>query len=157
MYVPSQQLRADLSRWEGESLTVYPDSRGLATQGIGRHHGVSFGDPPITPEIEAQWLTEDIQGGYQAALALIPGLDALDVVRKEALIALAFNLGQETLSEFGPFLGHVNASRWSEAAFHLLTNTRGRLTPYLLQTGARAVETALRIATGEVLKEFRCN
>jgi GH24 family phage-related lysozyme (muramidase) len=154
-YVPSSQCLADKRRWEGSSLVVYADSRGLATQGIGRHHGVSFGDPPITAETEARWLGEDLQGAYAAAGRLFSGLAALDAARLDAVVDLCFNLGEEKLSVFQPFIKAVNAKQWSEASFHLLTNTSGHLTPYLTQVGARAIEVALRIATGEVPAEFK--
>jgi GH24 family phage-related lysozyme (muramidase) len=154
-YVPSQQCIADKRRWEGSSLSVYADSRGLPTQGIGRHHGVSFGDPDIDKATEERWLQEDIQGAYAAAGRLFFGLASLDDVRVDALVDLAFNMGENKLSVFQPFIKAVNTKQWSEAAFHILTNTSGHLTPYLLQTGTRAVEVALRIATGEILQEFK--
>ena len=152
--MPSAQVDRDGSRWEGDRLSVYADSQGLPTQGRGRHTGVHFGDPDITQETLELWFIQDWQTAYEGARTLFPGIDTLDVVRREALCWLAFNMGVETLSEFGPFIAHVNAKNWDEAAYHLLTNTAGHLTPYLLQTGARAVETALRIATGDILSEF---
>ena len=155
MFTPSEQLAEDMVRHEGLRLSVYADSRGLATQGIGRHSGVSFGDPDIDEQTAYRWLAEDLQTAYAGALSLVPGLNALDVVRREALVALTFNMGEQTLAQFVPFLEHVNAERWSDAHYHLLTNLHQHLTPYLLQTGSRAVETAGRIATGEVIQEFR--
>ena len=152
---PSAQAIADGIRWEGQSLTVYPDSRGFPTQGIGRHHGVAFGDPPIDAATQAQWFEQDWDTAYAAAAWLFGGLDNIDTVRAEALCWLVFNMGEGTLSQFVPFIDHVKSRRWSEAAYHLLTNLSGHLTPYLQQTGARAVETALRIATGTILEEFR--
>jgi len=156
MYVPSQQMGADMRRWEGSSLKVYGDSRNppLPTQGVGRHHGVNWGDPDITPDTEALWLAEDLQTGYSDALTLFPNLDGFDLVRKEALISVAFNMGLEKLSQFVPFIEHVNAEEWDEAAYHLMVNMKHHLTPYLLEVGARAEETALRICSGNILGEF---
>jgi GH24 family phage-related lysozyme (muramidase) len=154
-YTASAQMLADMKRWEGSSLIVYTDSRGLPTQGIGRHEGVNFNDPPITADTEALWLTEDLQSAYQGAARLFVSLDQLDGVRRDALVALAFNMGPTTLSMFVPFIGHINYCEWDEASYHLLTNMSGHLTPYLNQVGARAAETALRIATGNILKEYR--
>jgi GH24 family phage-related lysozyme (muramidase) len=154
MFTPSAQLHADMRRWEGESLIAYRDSLGFWTQGVGRHHGITASSPSITSDIESQWLVEDIQTGYYDGLDLVPNMDSFDLVRKEALIALAFNMGKDTLSQFVPFLRYLQQRNWDEAAFHLLTNLSHRLTPYLIQTKARAVETALRICSGEVLEEF---
>jgi GH24 family phage-related lysozyme (muramidase) len=155
MFVPSVQLAHDMMRHEGYSASVYADSRGLATQGIGRHHGVKFGDPDIDEQTAFRWLAEDMQAAYSGAIALVASLDTVDLVRREAIVELVFNMGADTLAQFKPLLKHVAANEWSAAAFHLLTNTSGHLTPYTLQTGARAAETALRIATGEVLEEFQ--
>lgn len=150
---PSAQAIADGIRWEGQSLTVYPDSRRLPTQGIGRHHGVHVGDPPITTDTQALWFAQDWQAAEDDALMLFPDLLVLDAVRYEALVWLVFNMGEQTLSEFVPFIAHVHAREWSEAAFHLVTNMHMHFTPYVTEVGARAAETALRIATGTLLKE----
>jgi GH24 family phage-related lysozyme (muramidase) len=153
---PTAQNIADGLRWEGERLQVYTDSLGYYTQGIGRHVGVTRGDPDITREISRNWFAQDWDRARQQAREMFEGFDLLlEDVRADALTWLVFNMGAAMLAEFVPFIRYVNARKWREAAFHLLTNTSGHLTPYTLQTGARAVETALRIATGEVLEEFR--
>jgi len=148
-------MHADMRRREGESMKVYADSKGLATQGIGRHHGVKFGDPDITPAISALWLADDLQQGDMDALQLFPSLNALDAVRRDVCVDLAFNMGLNTLEQFVPFIDAVNAGDWPTAHLHLLTNTHQHLTPYLTQVGVRAVDNAGRIATGIVPKEFR--
>lgn len=152
---PSNQAIADGIRWEGESLVVYADSRGLPTQGIGRHHGIAFGDPPIDANTQALWFAHDWFDAQTQGLSLFPALLSLDQVRQEALTWLVFNMGLAKLAEFVPFIAHVQSNEWTEAAFHLLTNTHGHLTPYTNETGARAIETALRIATGTILEEHR--
>jgi GH24 family phage-related lysozyme (muramidase) len=155
MYVPSAQMNADMPRYEGKSLSVYADSRGNPTQGIGQHDGVNFGDPDITEVQMYANLAGRLQVAYSDALGLFPGLDSFDLVRKEALIQIAFNMGFSTLSTFRPFIDRVNAEEWDEAAYHILTNLHHHLTGYLLQTGVRAAETALRICSGNVLEEFK--
>jgi GH24 family phage-related lysozyme (muramidase) len=152
--MPTAQAIADGKRWEGDSLVVYPDSRGLPTQGRGRHTGVHFGDAPITRETLELWFAQDWATHYAGARSLFPGIATLGVVRQEALTWLVFNMGEATLALFVPFIEHVNAGEWDEAAYHLQTNLSGHITPYETQVGARAVETALRIATGNVLREF---
>lgn len=155
MYIPSPQMEADTKRREGFSLSVYKDSRGLATQGYGQHTGVNFGDPDIDETTAEKWLANSLQGAYAGALSLFPELDTLDLIRKETLIDLVYNMGEETLSQFTPFIAAVNNQDWIEAPWHLMTNLHGHLTPYLVETGARAVDNALRLCTGEVLREFR--
>jgi GH24 family phage-related lysozyme (muramidase) len=154
-YSPSAQMYVDMRRREGSSLKVYEDSKGLPTIGIGRHHGVKFGDPDITPAIEQLWLRDDLQQGYMDALQLFPELNELDVVRRESLIDLAFNMGIGTLEQFIPFIDAVNKRNWPSAYLHLLTNMRQHLTPYLTQTGIRAVDVAGRIRDGLIPDEFK--
>jgi hypothetical protein len=116
---------------------------------------VNFGDAPITDAIASLWFAQDWQDGYATAHGMFPAIDTIDQVRRESLIWILFNMGQGTLSQFVAFIQHVNAGEWPEAAFHVLTNMAHHLTPYVQQVGARAEETGLRIATGEVLLEFR--
>lgn len=153
-YIPSPQMIADAKRREGSSLSVYADSKGLATQGVGRHHGINFGDPDIDEATVTAWLADDLQSAYVGAASLFQ-LDQIDLVRREALIDLVFNMGLATLRQFAPFIAAVNDCDWDSAAFHLLTNTKGHLTPYLTQVGARAVDNALRICSGEIVPEYR--
>jgi GH24 family phage-related lysozyme (muramidase) len=154
MYIPSKQMNADMPRYEGKSLSVYADSLGNATQGIGQHDGVHFGDPDITEEQMYANLAGRLQVAYSDALGFFPALDTFDLVRKETLIQLAFNLGANTLAQFVPFIAHINAQEWDEAAYHLQINMAHHITSYEMQVGARAVETALRICSGNILKEF---
>lgn len=144
----------DMRRREGFSLKVYADSKGLATQGIGRHHGVKFGDSDITEATAVQWLADDLQQAYQDARSLVHDLDSLDVVRRESIIDCSFNMGINSFEMFVPFLNAVNRHDWPSAHLHLLTNLKRHLTPYLTDTGVRAVDNAGRIATGFIPAEF---
>jgi GH24 family phage-related lysozyme (muramidase) len=154
-FTPSAQLIADLKRWEGFSLKVYADSKGLPTQGYGRHHGVNFGDPDIDDATALRWLAGDMQDAYADALSLFPQLNIFDPIRRELLVGLVFNMGRDTLAEFAPFISWVNQQEWDEAAYHIETNMSHHLTPYLLQVGARGAEVAIRLTSGRVLQEFR--
>lgn len=146
---------ADTRRREGFSLSVYKDPNGFATQGYGQHAGVNFGDPDITAQTANKWLFSSLGIAYSGALKLFPSIDELDIVRLEALIDLVFNMGEAKLKIFGPFIAAVNKQNWSEAAFHLLINTSNHINPYTLQVQSRAVDNALRIATGTVPQEFK--
>lgn len=155
MYNLGKQITSDMKRWEGLSLSVYLDSRGFATQGFGRHTGISVGDPDVSIEMAVAWLQEDMQTAYKGALTLFPDLDQLANVRRDTIVSLVFNMGVGKLSVFVPFITAVNKGDYNSAAYHLLVNLSGHLTPYLTQTGKRAVEIALRIATGEIPQEFK--
>jgi GH24 family phage-related lysozyme (muramidase) len=147
-------MLADTERWEGKSYKVYADSKGLPTQGIGHHTGVHFGDADVSDQQITEWLIGDIQTAYFDAFALFKNLDTIDVVRREVLVGLAFNMGGGTLSQFAPFIRAVNAAAWDEAAYHLETNLSNHLTPYLIDTGVRGAECAIRIDSGEILPEY---
>jgi hypothetical protein len=100
-------------------------------------------------------LADDLQQAYQDARSLVHELDLLDVVRRESIIDCSFNMGINTLEQFAPFINFVNARNWPSAYLHLLTNMKLHLTPYLTQTGIRAVDNAGRIRDGLVPVEFR--
>lgn len=155
-FVPTAQLVADLTRREGLKLSVYLDSRGLATQGIGRHHGIKEGDPGITIETAHAWLAEDLASADNFARALVGApYDAMDQVRREACVDLVFNMGVATLGAFQPFLRYMRERDYASAAYHLGRNTAGKLTPYVGQVGARAIDNIVRIASGIVPPEHR--
>ena len=153
-YAPNTQMVADMKRREGYSLKVYADSKGLPTIGYGRHHGVNFCDPDITAATADAWLDDDLQQAFQDARTLFPLLDTFDVVRRDALLDVLFNMGINTVEQFQPFITAVNNQDWSGAHLHLLTNTHLHLTPYVVQVGVRAVDNAGRIASGRIPKEF---
>ncbi len=155
MYIPSPQMVADINRREGFSLSVYKDSNGFPTQGYGQHSGVNFGDPDITTQTANKWLYSSLGLAYRGAITIVPDLDNFDLVRLEALIDLVYNMGEQKLAMFTPFVTSVNDKDWTEAAFHLLINSHNHINPYTLQVQSRAVDNAIRIATGEVPKEFR--
>lgn len=155
-FVPTAQLVADLTRREGLRLSVYLDTKGLPTQGIGRHHGVHEGDPDITIETAHAWLAEDLAAADNFARALIGApYEDMDQVRRECCIDLAFNMGVATFGQFKPFLGFMRTRDYASAALHLGVNLSGHLTPYTIQTGARAIDNIARIAGGIVPEEFR--
>ena len=155
MYQSSPQMVADIKRREGFSLAVYRDSNGFPTQGYGQHSGVAFGDPDITRDTALVWLNKSLGIAYVGAVDTFPNLDNLDIVRKEALIDLVYNMGADKLNIFTPFIDAVNQEDWSEAAFHLIVNTHNHINPYTLQVQSRAVDNAIRIATGTIPREFR--
>lgn len=155
MNTPGPQLIFDTKRREGFSAAVYADSKGLPTQGYGQHDGVCFGDPDVDEATAEHWLINRLVVATNDARNLLGSqtFDALDQVRRDSFTDLAYNMGFRTLSLFVPMIAAMRAGQWHSAADHLLVNSHQHLTPYLLDVGARAVENALRIATGRILPE----
>lgn len=152
----SEQLLADIERHEGFVAQPYVDSEGYWTRGFGEHDGVNEHSAPVTREEALANLAVRLDKARADARAVAQDVvfDRLDSVRADALTELAYNLGKSGLASFTPFLGYVRQGDYSSAAYHLLVNTSGQLQKYTTQVKARAVEIALRIATGTVLPEF---
>lgn len=150
--IPTRQNIADGRRWEGDRLVAYLDSKGLWTQGRGRR--VQPHAPDINQLTLEQWFADDWTTANNGALRLVPNLDHVDTVRADAMRFLVMNMGFGTVGLFGPMLSFFRSGAYPAAAYHLMVNTKGTLTPYVTDVGARAAETALRIATGTILPEF---
>ncbi len=134
----------DLMRDEGVRQEAYRDSVGLWTIGCG--HLLGDGAHPrmtvITDdEVEAllQW---DVNEAVRRASSYVLNWTSLDVVRQDALINMAFNLGNR-LGAFSKFLKAVNDRNWPLAGVEML-NSR-----WAKQVGQRAIRLQHMIETGE--------
>lgn len=145
----------DAQRHENWSDVVYPDDEGYATQGWGRHHGINFGDPPITRPIGDLWLLQDLMAADMDALHIVgPVYDQIDEVRRGAILDPVFNMGAAVYAQFVPMIKAIQAQDWLEAAWHLAVNMSGALQPYTIQVKQRAIDNCLRLATGLIRKDF---
>lgn len=135
----------------------YVDSQGYWTRGIGEHDGVTENSSPVTLEQALANLSNRLEVARSDARAVVGDVvfDRLDAVRQDAVTDLAYNMGKTTLATFTPFLGYLRQEDYASAAYHLLVNMSGKLQKYTTQVGKRAVEIALRIATGTIIAEQR--
>jgi lysozyme len=113
-------LKQILIFFEGNKNITYLDSRGLATGGCG--HLMLSGDlvkypvGAVIPDWQiGYWLQNDIIRSTFIAKQIFPNYNTLDEVRQQALISLAFNLGNR-IGGFIHFIAAVEDQDWQEAA-----------------------------------------
>jgi len=128
------QLRRD----EGVRSTVYLDSRGIPTIGVGRNlRDVGLSDPEVD-----FLLANDIQRA-EDGLSGFAWYQGLDDVRKGAVTNMAFNLGVAGLLHFPHMIAALAKQDWSGAAAEMVNSDWAK------QVGARATRLEQQILTGE--------
>jgi lysozyme len=142
---------ADYRRFEGRSLVAYQDSGGIWTIGYG-HTPARLGQTCALAQAEA-WLAQDDEAA-QAQLDADPAWSGprwtwrskLDDARQDAVIELAFNLGERTLDDFRVFRGALEGGDYAAAEAALIDSAwydevngdgRGDFIGRLVLTGAR--------------------
>lgn len=135
-------LEDQLKRDEGSRASAYQDGLGFWTIGIGicidARKGCGLTDEEILLLFNNR-LTKN-----EAALAAqFPWTDALDPVRRGALLNMVYEMGLHGLGEFREFLGRLQAGDYNGAAAAMLDSTWARA-----QSPARAERLAEQIRTG---------
>lgn len=132
-------ITQQLIRDEGVRLKPYLDTVGKTTIGIGRN----LTDIGISDREARFLLANDIQHVENALSQAFPWTDALDGIRRSALVNMSFNLGIGGLSGFKNMLSHLQAGEYDSAA-EAMTDSK-----WAEQVGARAQRLALQIRTGQ--------
>ena len=123
---------------EGFSPTMYKDTEGIWTVGIGFNLEEGF-----TME-ECMLILDHRLGNLVDNVArAIPSYNRLDSVRKIVLVDMAYNLGIRGLLKFRKMLAAIQRRDFEDAAKELL-NSR-----YAAQVGGRAQRNARMMETGE--------
>ena len=138
-----EKLTAQLRRDEGTKATVYKDTLGFDTIGVGRLIDSRKPGAGLRPDEIDYLLRNDINDRVQALTKALPWFDRLDEVRRGALINMAFQLGTAGLLEFGYTLGLVRDGKYAEASAQMLKSR------WATQTPARAKRLAEQMKTGE--------
>ena len=129
-----------LTRDEGFRRSVYADSLGYATIGVGRCVDARKGGG-IT-QSEAAFLLRNDLGTKTAALdASIPWWKALDPVRRAVLLSMAFQMGAAGLLGFRNTLQAIRESRWDDAATLMMTSKWATQAPLRASRLADAMRT----------------
>lgn len=110
---------------EGERLSVYVDTVGKLTIGIG--HNLS--DKPISKLVSRTMFMEDLADAIDDVHHVCSIYDELSRPRQLVMINLAFNLGRERLRKFVRFLNAVHQYDWNDAANEILNSKAARDLP----------------------------
>ena len=155
-----QQFIDKLIQGEGLVLTVYQDTLGIDTIGIGRNlkdRGISkeeldHMDIPNMDAIYEHGITEadavylatnDVQIVEKELLAAQPCVDTLDSVRQLVLIDMAFNMGVPRLLKFKNMWAAIQENKFDIAAKEMLDSR------WATQVKSRSVKLANMMHKGE--------
>ena len=150
-----QKLFVELSLDEGRKLTVYPDTKGIPTVGIGFNLKANRTLPIIGRTIYSigqritdeecgklfQWSVENVAlDPIEKYLMKI--YDKLNLVRRRALINLCFNMGINTLLDFTVSLRYLfnedyitSANNFKKSKWYRQVKDRGVRVTHMIETG----------------------
>lgn len=131
-------LAQELERDERRVKTVYLDSRGIATVGVGRN----LRDRGLSDDEIDYLLGNDITAVEQDLDRNLPWWRNLSEVRQRVLANMCFNLGINRLLGFKKMLGAVCGGDYHEAAAQMLNST------WATQVGNRAIRLATMMKEG---------
>ena len=137
-----EKLLDMLKRHEGVETHAYECSAGKITVGVGRNIDQAGGIGLTEDEID-YLLQNDIERVMLELVSEYDWFNDLDDVRKDAMIDIAFNLGQTRLRLFKRALAAMEAGKYKDAATEFLDSKWAK------QVGGRALELSDMISTGE--------
>lgn len=123
-----EELIAQLRRDEGERLSVYFDTLGFATIGIGRMVDARRGGG-ITREESTYLLMNDINKIDRQLQERLPWVVTLTPERRGVLMNMAFQLGIDGLMSFKRTLAFVQQGEYAKAAEAMLASKWATQTP----------------------------
>jgi len=132
-------LKLELIHDEGISLTLYKDTVGKWTVGVGRN----IQDIGISTDEAMLLLENDIAGAVGALNHQLPWFPRLDPMRQRVLINMCFQMGIGKLLGFQTTLEHVRQGHYDEAAGSMLQSKWAQQTPN------RAKRLAAMMRTGK--------
>ncbi|WP_036056958.1 glycoside hydrolase family protein [Burkholderia gladioli] len=139
-------LEAELRRDEGVRYSIYLDTAGIPTVGVGHNCQVAplptGWTCPLTDAQVNQLLANDIASTLAKLDRNLPWWRGMDEVRQRVVANLAFNLGIGTLLTFKNTLAAMQRGSYSVAAAGMLNSK------WATQVGARATRLARAMETG---------
>lgn len=121
----TRQLKAD----EGFKRTVYQDSLGYWTIGVGRLVDPSRSDSGLRDSEIEFMLRNDIEDRITALGRMLPWFLELDEARQGVLVNMAFQLGAKGLLGFSTTLNLISKGQYAEAADQMLKSKWAQQTP----------------------------
>ena len=139
----TEQLLEMLKRHEGVESHVYRCSAGYETIGVGRN--ISKSGLGLTDDEVDYLLENDIVRVVKELSSEYPWFNALDDVRKDAIIDIGFNLGATRLRGFKRALAAMDVADYKTASLEFLDSKWSR------DVKGRSTELAYMIEMGEYL------
>lgn len=130
---------------EGRVRHAYQDHLGYWTIGIGRLIDKRKGGGLSDAEID-YLLDNDIKTKTGEVVKALPWVNGLDPVRRDTLIAMAFQMGTEGLTGFRNTLEYVRAGEYRAAGLGMLQSRWAQQTPIRAERMARQMEHGLWVA-----------
>ena len=131
-------LKEALIRDEGLCLTIYNDTQGISTIGVGRN----LQDKGITEDEAMVLLENDILDCEATLTKHLEWTGELDPPRREVLLNMVFNMGIAGLLKFQRMLAALKERKYVLAAKEMLNSVWAR------QVGNRARRLATQMETG---------
>jgi lysozyme len=131
-------LEPELTSDEGKVYTVYVDSTGHMTVGVGHNLSISQSEFVVDALLQC-----DINGAEAALDLYAPWWRQLDPVRQRVLMNMEYNMGWGSLKGFPKFLAAMQANNWPEAAVQMMDSLWAK------QVGARATRLRDMVLTGD--------
>ncbi|MEE8128177.1 glycoside hydrolase family protein [Candidatus Vondammii sp. HM_W22] len=131
-------LERQIIRHEKQELHPYRDSVGKLTIGIGRN----LTDNGITEEEAIYLMRNDIRQCYDELEARFCWFNDLDIVRRNVLLNMCFNMGLPVLTGFKKMLAAIEIQDWNTAAVEMIDSK------WSAQVGIRADELVVQMKTG---------
>lgn len=137
--VDTKKLKLQLIQEEGRKCSMYLDTKGIPTIGVGRNiRDVGLRDSEIDFLLE-----NDISDVTKNLNRFIPWVFNLDEVRLRAVYDMCFNLGIAKLLKFSNMLDALKNEKYEDAA------SEARNSAWYTQVGKRGEKIALMLQTGE--------
>ena len=104
---------------EGFRAEPYKCTAGKWTNGYGNTHGVTESTPPITKDQAEKMLKDEVAICVRDISNALPWSSNLDMVRRDVLVSMRYQLGMNGLLSFSNFLREMRDGDWLEAAREL--------------------------------------
>ena len=134
----SRSLLERIKKKEGFRALPYRDSVGVLTIWYGRN----LVDHPFTKKEAEKWTSKFLEKIWEELVSRKPSVRELDLVRQEALLDMAYNLGVSRLLMFSRMWTAIDVHNWAAASREALDSRWAR------QVGVRAKEIASALLTG---------
>ena len=126
-----------IQKHEGFRTTMYRDSMGIPTIGVGHN----LRDKPISVAAVNQIFADDL-GQVKAQLSMYPWFQGIGDVRQAVLLDMAFNMGINGLLKFEGMIAALGQSDFGKAADEMLDSAWAK------QVATRAAEDAGLMRSG---------